>query len=155
MAQDMLVDKQRGMSVIDIAAKYGVTRQTVYNWMREYFERYPAPEVAQYREEQNMLLDSVQGRFFDELESASILMLDARLYDEEGNALDRPDPKRMDVAARIHNAALNGLLRVAERRARLNGLDAPVKANVTVTVNTALDAELEEMAREVRARVYD
>jgi hypothetical protein len=54
----------------------------------------------------------------------------------------------MDTAVRMHNSALIGLLRVAERRARLNGLDAPVRADITVLQVDQRDLELAELMRE-------
>jgi hypothetical protein len=48
--------------------------------------------------------------------------------------------------------AIETLLRVAERRARLLGLDVPVKANVTIRHVDPGDLALQEILVEARAR---
>lgn len=59
-------------------------------------------------------------------------------------ATDEPMPDDAPVLA-----ALDRLLKISERRARLLGLDAPVRSRVEVITEDAVDAELKRLAEEI------
>jgi hypothetical protein len=46
-------------------------------------------------------------------------------------------------------AALDRLIKISERRAKLLGLDAPARSRVEVITEDAVDAELAELARQI------
>jgi hypothetical protein len=48
--------------------------------------------------------------------------------------------------------ALDAKLRIAERRVKLNGLDSPVRTDMTVTEITAEDLELSALIEEAKAQ---
>lgn len=71
--------------------------------------------------------------------------LDRYLLATEKLAFEAQDPKD-------HLAAMDRALRIQERRAKLLGLDAPVKADITVSESDPRDGELAELIREEKAR---
>lgn len=69
----------------------------------------------------------------------------------EGTSLDRLQRALWPQAIQGDAKAAQGVLRIMERRARLFGLDAPVKVDATVVETTQADLEMEEMIREYKA----
>ncbi len=70
--------------------------------------------------------------------------------EEELARLDRYLTKLEAGVALGDEKAVNAALRVSERRAKLLGLDQPVKADVQVTQVTQEDLELQELVREAQ-----
>lgn len=70
--------------------------------------------------------------------------------------LDRLDHYLLSLADRVDHGeprAIEVAIKVGERRAKLLGIDAPVKADVTVTEQpTSVDLELRDMINEAKAR---
>lgn len=71
--------------------------------------------------------------------------------------LDRLDHYLLSLAERVDRGeprAIEVAIKVGERRARLLGIDAPVRAEVTVEeAPTAEDLELRDMINEAKARI--
>jgi hypothetical protein len=62
------------------------------------------------------------------------------------------DPVILEKGMIHHLKAIETLNRVVERRARLNGLDAPAKVEATVVHHDAKDLELAEMVRQAKEK---
>lgn len=105
-------------------------------------ERIP-PTVDEFRRQQNDRLDQTQRTITENMSYADWL-------GREGVAQEKPAMVQQAIVLRTQQAALQ--LRLDERRARLNGLDAPVKVDATVTQVDPADAELAEMIREMKAK---
>jgi hypothetical protein len=137
----MLRDRALGVQVSEMCAKYGVSRATLYRRLDEAVKARIAPTVDAYRESENRLLDDLMSRWQQNAEAADVLI--SKGCEGEGNMslVERGMARR--------EAALAGMLRVSERRSKLNGLDAPVKVDAHVTVTGALDARIDEMLREM------
>lgn len=71
----------------------------------------------------------------------------------EGTTLDRLQRALWPQAIGGDIKAVTAVIRVMERRARLFGLDAPVKVDASVVEVTQADLEMEELVREAKARV--
>jgi hypothetical protein len=63
------------------------------------------------------------------------------------------DPRLILDAIARRAQALDAKLRIAERRAKLNGLDMPVRADTTVPEGAADDLEVSALIREAKAKV--
>lgn len=78
-------------------------------------------------------------------------MLDAGADEARQTELDRLDRLQRGVWAQAVNGdvgAINSVLRIMDRRARLLGLDAPIKQEITVEQidPTSIDAEVQRLA---------
>ncbi len=113
----------QGLTVRQIATQIGMPRSTV----------------------QNRLDSEITGRVLpvaDEVRLLEVDRLDAWLARLENRLEQGEDPVRVVPV----------LLKVQERRARLLGLDAPERADVTVHQVDAEDIELRELIDEARAK---
>jgi hypothetical protein len=63
------------------------------------------------------------------------------------------NPKLILEAIAHRTQALNGKLRIAERRAKLNGQDMPVRTDMTVPEVATVDLEASALIREAKAKV--
>jgi Homeodomain-like domain len=70
----------------------------------------------------------------------------------EGTSLDRLQRAMWPEAIQGDAKAAMAVLRIMERRARLFGLDAPVKVDAQVTEVTQADMEMAELVREAKAK---
>lgn len=110
--------RTEGWAYQEIADELGVSRSTAFRGIKHALADIEQPAVEQYRLEMNEQIDKMQS------------MLMERLEDADDDTLTK---------------LLSRVERLLERRARLNGLDAPVKAELdvkNVTVNLrGIDAE--------------
>lgn len=89
-------------------------------------------------------LDALERKAWEILRAEHALVSHGRLIvGEDGQPLPDTGPVL---------AAIDRVLKVADRRAKLLGLDTPVKADLTVHQVDARDAELIELVNEARAR---
>lgn len=140
----MLSDRIRGMRPSAMMEKYGVSQATLYRRLDAAVAARLAPTVDKYREQQNAVLDDLMARWEQQV-SMGEEVVKAAIVAEDLPALER--------GAKMRVAALDGILRLVDRRARLNGLDMPVRVETSVVVETERDRELAEMVREARARL--
>jgi hypothetical protein len=138
----ILRDRALGMQASEMCAKYGISRATLYRRLDDAVKARIAPTVDAYREQQNALLDDLMSKWAQQCDAGEVLI---------ANGTVEENMTRVEQGVRIRAEALNGMLRVSERRAKLNGLDAPVKGEVTVTVTTPVDAAVAALAAEVEA----
>ena len=75
------------------------------------------------------------------------------LFSGEVSAFAQLDPTVGDARPKLE--ALRTLLGIAERRARLLGLDTPTKRQVEVISESAVDAEIARLSVELEARGVD
>jgi transcriptional regulator with XRE-family HTH domain len=126
----ILADYNRGIRQSDLAEKYGLSQQTVSRRLYQAIHARLAPTVDQYREAQNALLDDLMGMLERQYAAAEEMLRQAEI---------KSDGVMFDKALAHYSKAIDAFYRHVERRARLNGLDAPVKAEVTMTVTTPFD----------------
>lgn len=141
-AETILRDSNRGMTPGQLMEKYGISKATLYRRLNTAVQARLAPTVDEYRERQNAHLDDMLARWEQQVAAADILIEQAQVTESWA---------MFDRGVKMRETALQGILRVAERRARLMGTDAPVKADVSVTVTSATDAAIEQLAAQIGA----
>lgn len=143
LGEIVLSKRTRGERMYEIAAELHISEQTAREYMRLALDARIPPTVDEYRRIQNDTLDQREVMMRQALDA-----LDAMLGQlDEGQfalATSLLAERRQTIAA---------LIRLDERRSKLNGTDAPVRVDATVTVNDSEDAELAELIAEERARV--
>lgn len=157
----MLADQVRGMRPTELEAKYGVSRATLYRRLEAALDE-RAPVTAEKRRAQlNASLDEQLVGWQANYDAGSRLCTEAigagPINDETG--LATLDTGMLERGLKIRADALAGIARVDERRAKLNGTDAPVKTELEVTQVTPQERELrdllEQAARDQAAREAD
>lgn len=141
----MLVDRAHGMTQSALAEKYGLSVSTVALRLEHALQARLATTVDAYREQQNASLDHLSQRQADALELVERAIGDALRKGSLASALVLLD--KLETITK-------SVLRLHERRAKLNGLDRPSEVQVTVHEVTQQDQELAEMIREAQARVH-
>lgn len=128
-ARQMLAAKAAGMSWSEVATEFGYSnRQNAIRAVRRHMERHVADGIEQYREVENVKLDGLEA------ELASIV------YDE-------------NVPPMVRIRAIAEARQLSGRRARLNGLDAPIKVDLSVGVRAELLDALAELRDLVEGEV--
>lgn len=160
-AEEELVYKRRvieGATVYTIHKETGLTEGTIYRRLDAAMKARIAPLVDEYRKQQNDLLDGLMEKQTQQLdayeravehETRRMEMQAVRLGVPVGMV---PVPDAYFAALAGRQRAVDALLRVSERRAKLNGLDAPIKVEATVTEVSQADIALQEMVAEAKAK---
>lgn len=136
----ILVDWKRGVRTSELMTKYNLSSATIYRRMDAAIKARIAVTVDEYREGENAHLDDIRARL-EQQHNAAEAMIQQGIDAEDMSLVERGMTHRL--------AALDRMLRLSERRAKLNGLDAPARADVTVTVTTPLDAEVSALVEEL------
>lgn len=145
-AEAILSDKVNGMPVSAIMEKYDISQPTVYRRIQQAID-YRIPEnVDQLREEQNAILDELMVDMAKHREAADAL-IQLGITHEDIAVIDRGMAQRAK--------AVEMKIRIADRRAKLNGLDAPVKVDANVTVTTPLDTAINDLVNQLDAADED
>jgi hypothetical protein len=138
----MLLDRSLGMTQSQLMEKYGYSKRTVQARLNDALNARIAHTVDDYRAQQNAALDEITSHWVDQVEQAKA-MINRGAAAKSDSLVERGNRLRSD--------ALNGLTRVGERRAKLNGLDAPTRVEKTIRVVTPIDEEIENLVRESEA----
>lgn len=139
----ILEGRLKGTQMHLLADEFDISEPTAYRWMQLALDARLIPTVDAYRERENELLDATQRQLQDNLEAANLLIRKG-LDDDKLGLVTKGMESRMQ--------AIGLQLRLSERRSKLNGLDAPIRVDATITHRDAEDAELEELINEDRAR---
>lgn len=139
MGERILDARNRGETMPAIVAAEGISLPTGYRYLRAALDRREIPAVEEFRKQQNDALDQIERENREQIDLAEHV---AREGAKSGNL------SMVLQAVSMRSKALDTRLRIAERRARLNGLDAPVQVQATVTHLDAVDAELADLVRQ-------
>lgn len=142
-AEQILSDKINGMPVSQIMEKYSCSRQTVYNRIDAAVDARVTPTVDRYREMMNAAYEEQMVSCLRHKAAALVLI-------EQGTTAE--DSKVLMQGMAEHARALDMIARTREAQRKLNGLDMPVRAEVTVTVTSPIDAEVEALAAQLKER---
>ena len=143
-AEAILSDKINGMPVSQMMEKYGISKATVYRRIEDAVDARIAPTVDKYREQMNAAYDEQVVRANQNI-AGCMSLIDMITRDPEAK------PGDLAVAISAHARAIELLNRIREAQRKLNGLDMPVKADVTVTHVTPLDTEISDLVSQLDA----
>lgn len=143
LGEQILTRLNGGERLWDIAGSLEISEVTARRYRDLALSSRIAPTVDLYREQANDRLDQTQRNIEGQLAIADAIGEEA-IRTESVVLLER--------AAKIRSDAIALQLRLDERRARLNGLDAPVEATVTIRAEDTADAELQRIIADAKAR---
>lgn len=145
----MYEDRKAGMTLQEIGDKFGITKGAVFNRIRKYSTEIVETAADSYRDHEIEKLDEMETKLWEivgkkhyRVDHGKLIVL-GQEGEEEVLSDDEPIMK-----------AIDRLLKVMERRAKLLGLDNPVKQDVNVSVETR-DEELLGILDQVRKRNED
>lgn len=129
-------DRVTGMTLRAVAAKHGISMETVRRWSKEQRERTEAmTDVVKIRAAEALHLEAVQRTAWGLARAGEALMAAGNV--KEGAGLIK------DALAQVTSATMGHSL--------LHGTRAPVRVDVTHTAMTQAEQELQEMINEARA----
>lgn len=141
---EMILDRRnRGERMHDICRDMGILERAGYRYMNLALHSRIVPTVDEFRRQANDRLDMTQRTVDENLKTADAIATMAVRADNVA-LLERAVAMRRDAVVLQ--------LRIDERRARLNGLDAPIQVQATVEQIDPREAELAEMIREAKMR---
>jgi DNA-binding Lrp family transcriptional regulator len=139
----ILSDKINGTPISQIMEKYGLSKATVYRRIDQATEARIAPTVDAYREQMNAAYDEQVVRANQNIEGC-LRLIEIVTAGADVAAVER--------ALAAHARAIELLNRTREAQRKLNGLDMPARAEVSVVHHDAKDLELAEMVRQAKSR---
>lgn len=142
LGETILAARNKGQKMYAICADLGISEPTGYEWMKLALNARIAPTVDEYRRQQNDALDERAAMLQQQIDACDAMLTDP---------VDPPTKSMLLAIMAERRQTVIGLAKIDERRAKLNGLDAPVRTDVTLTVHDNEDAELAEMLAEARA----
>ena len=135
----------RRVPVAGIASQLGIKAWSVDKYIHRWLRSVGTPDAERRRKQENLALDELERAAWRIVvhpgyQVGVSVQIPMNAVPDEG----RPMPLE-DNGRRLE--ALRTLVRIHERRARLNGLDAPKRANISPTLAQAL-AAVELLERE-------
>jgi len=146
IGEKLLTARNRGIKLHEAVVEYGISERTGIRYINETIDSRVVPTVDAYRKQQNDLLDETQQKIADQYDIAR--ELGARGIETQNATL-------LEKAAAIRATAIGLQLRLDDRRAKLNGLDAPIRVDAVVTTQDVADAELQQMIRETQQKIRE
>jgi hypothetical protein len=140
--EQILTAYSNGHPVSELAERWGYAPSTVHNRLKAAIAARISPVVDEYREVQNAVLDDQMLKLEEQLDAAMRLVA-LGTEQKDAGVIDRGMTQRL--------RAIEARTRILERRARLNGLDMPVKAEVSVSVTTPVDTAVSGLLAEMDA----
>jgi hypothetical protein len=147
----------RGLTYSQIGAEFGVTRQAAHLMVQRAYRDVPTEDVEQAKAIELMKLDAIERRAHLIVARKHVLVSPSGKIVERVTADADGRMKLEELEDDMPTIkALELLLKVAERRARLLGLNAPTNIRVSEVVSydtDAIDAKLEEWRTKYRAAI--
>lgn len=146
-ARLMYEDRLAGMSMRAIAAKHGRALRTVQNRLNSYVPKMLEGPATLYRNAEVEKLDELEEKLWDIIHQDHQLVSHGKVMYAVDEHTGEEVPLK-DYGPVMQ--AMNQLKWIADRRAKLLGLDQPVRTEVTVTSGEPEDAELAAMIQRAR-----
>jgi hypothetical protein len=141
-AEGMLRDRGLGLTQVELMNKYQVSRATLHRRLDYAIAHVLPTSVEAYRAQQNDLIDLAMSRLGHSLQQSD-LMAEIAAESRNFRMLEIVITKRLEILALY-----------LERRAKLNGLDAPTRLEGEVHhVHTEVDQETADLIRAAKERV--
>lgn len=132
-----------GMTLAAIAKEMGLSVGTVHARIEAHLAGHVDPLADEYRRVELDRLDDLQRRAYEVLDAKHLVAQNGKVVEHEGAPLRDHAPVL---------AAIDRLVRISERRAKLLGLDMPAKVSATVTQADPKDLKLSRIIEEAKAR---
>ncbi|MEU6781474.1 hypothetical protein ABZ912_19900 [Nonomuraea angiospora] len=113
--------KRQGQTFEAVGEQLGISRQRAHQLYWDTLRKIPVQEVTEYRAEQAERLDEMLRRAYEVLERKHITVSNGKVIYHEDQPLEDDAPTLM---------AIKTVLAIEEQRARLLGLNAPVKQQI-------------------------
>lgn len=144
LGEEIITRRNRGETMYEIAKALNIGERTAYRYMDDALDARIVPKVDQLRKHENEKLDRTERQNEEQIDTAEAIIREGAI---------RRDAEIVLKGAKLRGEALALRVRIAERRAKLNGIDAPIVVQASVTVNDPNESELQEMIREAQAKV--
>lgn len=141
----MWEDRCAGMTLTEIGKKHGLTESTVRYRLREYFPERPTVMLEKIRGRENDKLDHYEEEALKLLNTPHVVVSHGKVIIDP-----RTGEPMLDNEPRFK--AIKTLLEIHSRRGKLNGSDAPQKAEVTHTVGERDEEDLMDLYEKARAK---
>lgn len=115
--------RREGRTFEEIGEQLGVSKQAAHQMYRRTLADIPALEVAEYRAEQAARLDALLAKANEVLAAEHVIVQHGKVVMQDG----KPIPDHGPVLD-----AIKAVLDIEQRRAKLLGLDTPVKQQLEV-----------------------
>lgn len=132
------------MTFADIAKDLGVHTRQVHGWYQEAMRDIPESAASVYRQEQLDVLDMTEAKALELIGRVHIAHSNGRVVITEDG---EPVEDAMPILA-----AIKIVVDIETRKARLLGLDKPIKVDATTTEVTATDIEIAKLIGELNDR---
>ncbi|MET8864656.1 hypothetical protein ABZW11_17100 [Nonomuraea sp. NPDC004580] len=120
-AAEVMRLRRQGVTFEAIGRQLGVSRQRAHKIYTDALKAIPAQEVNEYRAEQAERLDEMLRRAYEVLERKHITVSNGKVIYLDDEPMEDDAPTLM---------AIKTVLAIEERRAKLLGLDTPVKQQI-------------------------
>jgi hypothetical protein len=139
--EKMLAMYNKGARLSELAKAFGYSGNTIRNRIDQATAARIAPTVDKYRMIQGEAIDTQLARVEEQLENVDRFLL---------LAVEQKDAALIEkgLAQRLH--AIEARNRVLMMRAKLFGLDMPVKAEVSVVVTTPIDSAVDALMTQLQ-----
>ena len=127
----------------EVAEALGVSRPTATKLVEEYKEALLTPQAEQLRKVENEKLDRIEALAWRLLEDNHVAFQHGKVVTLDGKPIEDTEPIFKGI---------NSVLKVAERRAKLWGLDTPVKTEHVVTTKSPIDASVMDLVAQMEAQ---
>lgn len=128
-----------GRTITAAAAHFGVNKSTISRARRRAIDAVITPAGEEAKAAELLELDALRDEAWAVLRAEHVHVADGRIVKDDGTPVTDHRPVLM---------AIDRLLKIQERRARLQGLDAPTKQQIHVLTEDVVDAALREAAEE-------
>jgi DNA-binding CsgD family transcriptional regulator len=144
---EMLAQAAAGATTAEIAVSFGVSRRIVQRRLREARERWPPGQESAdaWREKLNASLDDIEAK------ARGKFARPGPAWGSSGRVVVDPASGEPVPNSQVQMRAIDTLLRIQQRRARLNGADRPVLSELSVHVSTAQDDEIAALVSDMIA----
>lgn len=135
-----------GMTNEQLAEKYGCSIRTVFRRLENFFPDKPEVTLEAHRQRETDRLDMLEEETLKLLNKTYLVVDKGSVVYYHRKPLEDPAPKFK---------AIDTLLKIAERRAKLHGIDSPVRAEVTHNTGVEIQVtELQQLVDEAKQKQY-
>lgn len=131
--EQMIKWQSEGCTVSEMARRMGITRQRAGTLWARALERRPTVHLEQYRQSQKELIDAMKVRLL--------------------TIIDHPSWDSVSPRTRVEAGSV--IIRLMEREAKLTGIDAVVRREITVMTEDTVDAAIRSLSGELALKAQE